>query len=258
MLHVCKRRDSKIAYCVEAAHNTHPRATRTSTTPTAARTTWPTLHSAALHRAVLAKLVLRAQPPLAGGVPWSPTRDHGPCEARAKQLRLSFGDDAQQEEQRARLADRLLLRILRSRYAASCFACRGWLRSAKGTYRGNTAAPSSWPSWASTFLPASSQLPGKRILRCVTVGSRPNPKLGVELHDVYLGQLGLEPLRSLMGSREDVRGLPSAAASWLSVRQNWLAIFFGTRFFGLGPPASSGPPPCTPFTLTPLTRGLRG
>ena len=201
------------------------------------------------------KLVLRARPPLAGGVQWSPTRDHGPCEARAKQLRLSFGD---QEEQRAHLADRLLLRILRSRYAASCFACRGWLRSAKGTYRGNTAAPSSWPSWASTFLPASSQLPGKRILRCVTVGSRPNPKLGVELHDVYLGQLGLEPLRSLMGSREDVRGLPSAAASWLSVRQNWLAIFFGTRFFGLGPPASSGPPPCTPFTLTPLTRGLRG
>jgi len=125
-----------------------------------------TLH---LHRAVQAKLVLRARPPLAGGVPWSPTRDHGPCEARAKQLRLSFGDDAHQEEQRARLADRLLLRILRSRYASSCFACRGWLRSAKGTYRGNTAAPSSWPSWASTFLPASSQLSGKRILRCGTV-----------------------------------------------------------------------------------------
>jgi len=48
------------------------------------------------------KLVLRARPPLAGGVPWSPTRDHGPCEARAKQLRLSLGDDAHQEEQRAR------------------------------------------------------------------------------------------------------------------------------------------------------------
>jgi len=43
-------------------------------------------------------------PPLAGGAPWSPTRDHGPCEARAKELRLSLGDDAHQEEQRARLA----------------------------------------------------------------------------------------------------------------------------------------------------------
>jgi len=102
-------------------------------------------------------------PPLAGGAPWSPTRDHGPCEARAKELRLSLGDDAHQEEQHARLADRLLVRILRSQYAASCFAWRGWLRSAKGTCGGNTAAPSSWPSWASTFLPASSQLPGRAL-----------------------------------------------------------------------------------------------
>ena len=39
-------------------------------------------------------------PPLAGGAPWSPTRDHGPCEAWAKELRLSLGDDAHQEEQR--------------------------------------------------------------------------------------------------------------------------------------------------------------
>jgi len=103
MLHVCMWRDlcSKIACCVEAAHNTHPRATRTSTTPPRRA---PLAHSSLCTCTVLCwpELVLRARPPLAGGVPWSPTRDHGPCEARAKQLRLSLGDDAHQEEQRAR------------------------------------------------------------------------------------------------------------------------------------------------------------
>ena len=155
---MCRDLCSKIACCVEAAHNTHPRAMRTSTTPPRRAPPCPlfTLH---LHRAVCGRaanlnLSCVARQPLAGGVPWSPTRDHGPCEARAKQLRLSRGDDAHQEEQRARLAVTafcLLLRILRSRYAASCFAWRGWLRSAKGTYRGNTAAPSSWPSWPRHF-----------------------------------------------------------------------------------------------------------
>ena len=103
MLHVCMWRDlcSKIACYVEAAHNTHPRATRTSTTPPRRA---PLAHSSLCTCTVLCwpELVLRARPPLAGGVPWSPTRDHGPCEARAKQLRLSLGDDAHQEEQRAR------------------------------------------------------------------------------------------------------------------------------------------------------------
>jgi len=98
MLHMCMWRDlcSKFACCVEAAHNTHPRATRTSTTPPRRA---PLAHSplCTVHTYIHStKLVLRARPPLAGGVPWSPTRDHGPCEARAKQPRLSIGDDAHQ------------------------------------------------------------------------------------------------------------------------------------------------------------------
>jgi len=98
MLHMCMWRDlcSKFACCVEAAHNTHPRAMRTSTTPPRRA---PLAHSplCTVHTYINStKLVLRARPPLAGGVPWSPTRGRGPCEARAKQPRLSIGDDAHQ------------------------------------------------------------------------------------------------------------------------------------------------------------------
>jgi len=175
MLHVCKRRGSKIACCVEAAHNTHPRATRTSTTPTAARTTWPTLHSAPAPCwcCVLCGLNLccvRGRHSLAASRGLQPE-----IMALARRGRNSFDSPLAMMHTRRSSAHVsltafcLLLRILRSRYAASCFACRGWLRSAKGTYRGNIAALSSWPSWASTFLPASSQLTGKRILRCGTV-----------------------------------------------------------------------------------------
>ena len=102
MLHVCMWRDlcSKIACCVvhiAASHNTHPRATRSQHDSTAARD--PGGPSACAPIRLRVRLRLR-WPPLAGGAPWSPTRDHGPCEARAKELH--------QEEQRARLADRRL------------------------------------------------------------------------------------------------------------------------------------------------------
>ena len=178
-------------------------------------------------------------PPLAGGAPRSPTRDHGPCEARAKELRLSLGDDAHQEEQHARLADRLLVRILRSQYAASCFAWRGWLRSAKGTCGGNTAAPSSWPSWASTFLPASSQLPG-RALRHRRAAPTPSSAQS-SASFISLGQLGLEPRRSSMDSWEDVRGLPSAAASCSLILRRTRRIFFWVEIIRTLTPRS-GPP----------------
>jgi len=50
-------------------------------------------------------------------------------------------------------------------------------------------------------------------VRCGTI-EPPQPQARrMELRDLYLGQLGLEPRRSSMDSREDIRGLPSAAAS---------------------------------------------
>jgi len=173
MLHVCMWRDlcSKIACCVEAAHNTHPRATRTSTTPPRRA---PLAHSSLCTCTVLCwpELVLRARPPLAGGVPWSPTRDHGPCEARAKQLRLSLGDDAHQEEQRARAHVSLTAPFVAN---PALKICGQLLRVARVAALREGHLP--WEHgralfvafMASTFLPASSQLPGKRILRCGTV-----------------------------------------------------------------------------------------
>jgi len=138
---MCARGATRRSLAVWRQLTTHTRARREPAQLQPRRAPPGPLFTLHLHRAVLAKLVLRARPPLAGGVPWSPARDHGPCEARAKQLRLSFGDDAHQEEQRARLADRLLLRILRSRYAASCFACRGWLRSRRALTVGTLPRP---------------------------------------------------------------------------------------------------------------------
>ena len=159
--------------------------------------------------------------------------------------RLSLGDDAHQEEQRARLTDRLLLRILRSRYAASCFAWQGWLRSAKGTYRGNTAAPSLWPSWASTFLLASSQLPDKRILRCGTV-EPPQPQARRRAPR-RLSRPARPRATALLDGLAGRRSQPSIGRCVMIVGSAKLAgNFFGTHFFGtrlfrtLTP--SSGPP----------------
>jgi len=118
MLHVCAcgATYARRSLAVWRQLTTHTRARREPAQLHRGAHPWPTLHSApCCCRAAYTytyiyipkpKLVLRARPPLAGGAPWSPTRDRGPCEARAKELRLSLGDDAHQEEQRARLAAR--------------------------------------------------------------------------------------------------------------------------------------------------------
>ena len=120
MLHVCMWRDLFLAmWSASPLLTTHTHARHEASTTPPRRALMLHLYyknGAAARALALALAATRWWRPVVSNPRSLPLLGAG---ERASTL---LGDDAHQEEQRARLADRLLVRILCSQYAASCFA----------------------------------------------------------------------------------------------------------------------------------------